>query len=162
MQRSLRETRRMEKKKRGKKTPRWPGTVNVGEWNGARGFDNHPIQETCKSKWTDTDARARARASSGLNLVSDYSPVVSSPDENAVHRSHVSPIRVGPHFHLHLYSGEARRPAELNPPWSRNPHRRAGVRIKRQIVNGEHIVAAHRSRADLPMEIRDLASWNAL
>jgi len=96
MQRSLGETRRMEKKKR-KKTAR-PG--ERGRTKRTRGSDNHPIQRLANPKWTNTDARARA--SSELNLVSDCSRLFLVR-RNAVHKSHVSPIRVGPHFHLHLY-----------------------------------------------------------
>lgn len=40
--------------------------------------------------------------SSGLNLVFDCSRLFLVR-RNMLHKSHVSPIRVGPHFHLHLY-----------------------------------------------------------
>lgn len=63
MQRSLGETRRMGKKKRGKKNPR--DQANVGEQNGARGSDNHPIQRLANPKWTDTGAGVRARPPPG-------------------------------------------------------------------------------------------------
>lgn len=51
--------------------------------------------------------RTHERASSGLNLVSDCSRLFLVR-RNAVHKSHVSPIRVGPHFHLHLYQDAGR------------------------------------------------------
>lgn len=48
MQRSLGETRRMGKKKRGEKNR--ATRANVGEQNGARGSDNHPIQRLANPK----------------------------------------------------------------------------------------------------------------
>lgn len=107
----------MKKKEKKKETKKNTRPNKHDRQNGARGSDNRPIR-TCKSEM-DVRTRARVRPP-GLNLVSDCSRRFWSSE--TVHKSHVSPIRVGPHFHLHLYSTTGRS-AELNPPRSRGPFR---------------------------------------